>query len=276
MRLINPLANNEGGWGLYNSLTNTPIYRDVSDLLLIGISHKDFGGKKFDTKLFEFKRRLRSLDHLAFEGRQNTHEVNGSTGANTYEQAAYKHFRGQKHYLDEGTNYSKAVEKYGVSKDLFILLNALRDLKVATSKTDGDLLKKIESGLEFKKEIYFGSDEVDIQKIMDTVATFLVNVLSNIHDNLPACLAAQEAFFEYMPRIRDYEVYAPEIKKIQTAFNGKKGAILGANHIDYLCGILSDEIKTPPPQWKELFEEMDDEAKKGVMLLEDFISRQKV
>lgn len=273
MSLINLFPDNEEGWGFYN----TPANREVNpDLLLIGIIHTEFGGRKFDNKMFEFKRRLHSLDHLAFEGEEHVHEQNKSLHVDNYEQVGYKHFKGQKHYLDESANYSKILEKYGVSRELFTLLIALRDLKSAASHTGGETLEKIEFGFEFKKRTYFGSEEVDTKKVMQNVTAFLVEVLIKIDENLPACLVAQEAFFQYLPRIRDYEVYAPRLKKMQTDFQGKKGAILGANHIDYLYGILSAKIKTPPPQWKELFQEMDDESKKGVMFLEDFISKQRI
>ncbi len=250
-----------------------PTYEQVyPDVHLIGIRHRDINRYRHRKSIEHFKKKLRSLDHLAFEGNERSHRANSELGRLNYEQIALRHFQGQKHFLEENSNYLEILEKQGVSHSLFGMFKAVYGFASAYIESSEMDNLNMRSCLELAKQIYPGYNHANIESIVQVFPLLMADLLKN-NELLEACYEGAIQFNSYLTRVRDHAIYVPGIEKLRTDFEGQIGVVLGLNHVGYVRDLLLCDIRPEYIRWKPYTEKLDTKPQNGIRFLEEFVKK---
>ncbi len=252
-------------------IAHYPIYKQVfPDVLLIGVAHNDIDEVKSRGPIKLLRNKLSSLDHLAFEGDQEVHDINSDMGRVTYEQIALAHFKGQKHFLDEGFNYADILERHGVSAPLFVLLKEVYMLPgIGADSEPGHLLSDIRKSLQIGRDIYPGFDRVDIDSLLESFPRLIETFASDatLFEN---CFVAADTFNTYLARVRDHAIYGAGILDLRSGYEGQKGVIFGQSHFDYLKDLLKGGFERDYVHWAQYTPTLGRESQDAIRFLEGF------
>ena len=154
------------------------------------------------------------------------------------------YFKKEKIYLEEGADYVQLAENFGISNNLFGVLDLARSLPdlVGKSKNGESLYHGLNKYLEFKKSGYPGFHVLDSNSIRDT----FLRCMKKLEPDSFAEMAM--IFHSYLARLRDYAYIGPnsaDAKKL----DGKKIILIGANHLDYLESWLKNIDVEVPLDW---------------------------
>lgn len=261
---------------------NTPHYdRSNSSLVLIGVTHSEFGNASEDgIPVDELERRIDTyrgeilgLDQLAVESNEsNWLQLTNPTDPNTFESIARQAFTGQYHYLDQDSDYTILLQEQGISPYLFGPLEMLRhipDVQTACP-TWHQFETTMTETLRHGKETASGYQNIEVEKVIANMAMFLAPMMAAptaLRDFFEAGVAFNK---EYLGRIRDSKVYAPRIRRMLEQ-GGNAGAVLGKEHIDPISRILKGEIdETEYLDWERFKQSSDPNIKATIELIEQF------
>lgn len=254
-----------------------PYYREIGDrLTLIGVGHSSFRFPGPRKKISEFKGRLLEQDLLVFEGTEEAHRVRqGFLGPldRTYESIALEHFKGKKAFLDGlvEADYVQMLMEFGVEPLTFGLMRAIpayersyRESKGDPEQADQGVRRYFEVGKQLQPELSGLDGELVVRALPGLL--FGLDQRFGLHTGIHNRLFI--AFEEFLTSARDTEIYAPALGELMGG-EGKKAAILGANHIDRIAEILTGGFRQIG--WKDFVERMEPDLRSAMQLVEGFV-----
>ena len=259
------------------TLRNTPTYRTVApDLVLIGIVHRDFETKP-KGKLHRLKHELDSLTHLAFEATERGFDEMKRHKRINYEIFAHNYFKGQKHYLDSGSNRSELLAEHGLGRELhkyFLVFGATKGI-IQKQGENLDAKEFFRMLQEYFKSIEMFGTEIHgfkMPEIMDCYKKIFGGLIEN-DDLYDSCIEAYGCFSSYLGRLRDNRIYQPKIQNMRRNFEGHKGVIFGAYHAEYMFKLLTGQVDENYIKWQDFVNQLGPVPKIGIEYFEQLSKR---
>ncbi|MEK6811351.1 MAG: hypothetical protein AABX96_02480 [Nanoarchaeota archaeon] len=245
----------------------SPVYEQVfPDLVLIGVHHKDVKPKGKD--VYKLERKLDCLNHLAFEGTENTQKYMVEINARNYEFKAFNYFKGRKHFLDEGVDYTAILSSQRVQKPIIAVCQILRNIReIIDAGKNGKFTQALKTYLKRTEQTIPGFSNLKTDEILEAFP-YLMEKMGNstVHED---CMLASFKFTEYRSLLRDVKIYGPKISTMRT-LEGNKGAIVGGGHIKNLKAFLTGNIGSDVILWEEYVNNLDNASRRGFGILEEW------
>lgn len=220
-----------------------PSYTNVGDIVLIGTVHNSEVNQR---KWRRLKDELEGCQYLFFEGTQADAKLREYAGLTGYERRALNYFKRPVHFLEDGLDYVDLAQEYGISPSVFGIYDVLRVLPqiIAHTSTSAEFMGYLKRYLEMKKKIpYPGYDKVDIEDVIHKIPVVMAQTSPGNARELG------EVFNKYLARLREYERLGPRSRELDQQLTGRKGEIVGVNHVDYLVRCLHGERMEVPEDW---------------------------
>jgi len=230
------------------TFANTPIYSTQGNMTLIGVIHIGHW-KGNQRKKSRFLRTILAADHLILEGNSQANEIQINTlHTKTYETEAYKKFKGPKHFLEENANHVNLYAIYGIEPPIQGVLEIFQILPALLQKVteSSSLFDQVQDYLEQQKRFYPGREEINIQRVIKLLKRYF-----NESPDLEALLTLGLKYKDFKKEIRDYRIFGPNIINFDSELIGKKVAIMGAAHIEYVKRVLQGQQMPPPTRWED-------------------------
>lgn len=253
-------------------LKDTPVYTQVfPDLLLIGVLHENLPKTLYNQKKDKFKSTIHALNQVFFESDARGAKLHDQTHTLTYERIAHQIAK-QKYFMDEQANYSAMMEECGVSRQLFMMFRVLDILPklIQTSRNDQIVRNGISHYLNLTKDDYYQFRDEDIVLLEKNIDSLILELFSNISLAEKCYTLIKHEFNAYLAYTRDFLIYAPQLKAAEK-LPGKKGAILGANHVPPLEKLLHSGTNTPIIPWPAHVLTLSSELQEINTYLENFV-----
>jgi hypothetical protein len=233
-------------------IAKLPLYRKQGDLVIVGVNHRAAvtPGGQDKKRVRYFMGEVSSWTMLLLEANKYTNDSVLSFGLNTYEAIAARQHPGRTHYLEEGENQVAFGEKYGIRRDLFLLYyltNEIAENLCTSPRLNLDYLSNAATRL--------GLCIPGLPSLaMDyTIHSQVPRFVTRFQPNEMMVFAA--AFQLYLGQVREREVLAPKIKRLHDMNPGKKGAVVGTDHVDAIAEYISKGSLPSLPPWRVFLKE---------------------
>jgi len=247
---------------------NTPIYEQVDSIVLIGVAH-GANAERQREKRAKFLAEIYRCDHLLLEGNHAVSNMNALLLPTNYETTARRVFRDPAYFLEEDADIPALGEKYGVRKDLFDLYDSLQILRAGLQVCNDNpeiLARMLMNDLEVKRRLYRGFDAIHPEETLRKIGEMLRLFPEEEAD---VVCGIGEIFEWYKARVRDHELLGPRTRNLLPRLRGRKGEIVGANHVDYLARYLRGQATGPPEDWRSFAQGLDPQQRNVIRRIEE-------
>lgn len=257
----------EGG-SLSYSREDIPLYRGVPerDFLVVGTEHKQ-RINRHPIKRYRFLKRLKGNEHLMMESTKKMLELTRKYhDSDNVETLAAKKHQGSVHYLEDGAGFNEIAKKYGFRTDL-------RGLYIIGEDIFG-ISNRQQLYLQLLLERMVNPEQFTERDVRNSINQFDRLIHEAI---LPRRMTHAEfrlvskIYKHFRNLVREQEILAPRSAELVSSLSGGKIAIMGANHVDFVVGMVNGEPerqlcswpeykdKLEKPRYKDIFERIEND-----------------
>ena len=126
----------------------------------------------------------------------------------------------------------------------------------------------------FKSVEMFGTEirGFKIPEILDCYKQIFGGFIEN-EELYSQCIEAYDSFSTFLGRLRDNRIYEPKIQNLRRNFDGLKGVIFGAFHVDYMFKLLTGKVDKNYIRWQDFVNQLGPVPKAGIEYFEQLSKR---